>query len=607
MEALAAVAIGVPLLGAAAMMAGGPLLGWRVRDGAGIAIAGSTLAVTCWLATAPGLVVSWMGGWRPVGDLAIGIGLAIDPLGAGTAALAAALTTMALVFSWRYFETIGALFHVLMLLFLGGMVGFALTGDLFNLFVFFELLTTAAYALTAYDVEHEGPLQGSLNFAVTNTIGAFLLLHGVGLLYARTGALNLAQIGAELEGAGPDPVLVASFVLLTAGLFTKAAIVPFHFWLADAHAVAPSPVSVLLSGVMIELGLYGWVRVYWNVFAGPFHEHEAGLRTVLLLFGAVTALVAGAFALTQHHLKRLLAYSSVSHSGLILVGLALLEPHGLAGAALYTLAHGGIKGALFLLAGIVLHRYEELDELELRGRGRGDWTTAALFVVGAMGLAGLPPFGTTLGKQLVEEAAAHHGLGLVVTSTFVVAGGLTAGAVLATVGRVFAGWGPALPAAAELGEEEEEEPETEEEAPGHRTPWVMVAPVVALLAAALAVGLVPALGGTAVATAELVVRPAEYRAAVLGDGSLPLPTAAPVHLGLTGAATGFATVVLALLVAAVALGRKGIARSTRSMVMRLGAGLEGVRELQSGHVGDYVAWMVFGTGLLAGVLLLVVR
>src|SRR5207302_9358664 len=143
----------------------------------------------------------------------------------------------------------------LMLVFLGSMVVFALSSDLFNLFVFFELMSTAAFALTGYRIEHRAVLQGAINFAVVNSIGAFFLLFGIGLLYARTGALNLAQIGRSLAGERPDGLVLVSFLLVTAGFLVKAGVVPFHFWLADAYAVAPAPVCALYSGVMSDLGL----------------------------------------------------------------------------------------------------------------------------------------------------------------------------------------------------------------------------------------------------------------------------------------------------------------------------------------------------------------
>jgi len=222
----------------------------------------------------------------------------IDPLGAGLAAFVALMFVMAFVFSYRYFTVVGPLFHALMLVFLAGAVGFCLTGDLFNLFVFFELMGVSAYALTGYKVEEPQAIQGALNFAVTNTAGGVLILLAIGLLYGRTGALNLAALGEALAKGPVDMLVLCAFLLLTVGLCTKAAVVPFHFWLGDAHAVAPSPVCALFSGVMVELGLYGLARVYWTVFAPAMKAHASGVSLVLVGLGTLTAVV-GALAHRQ--------------------------------------------------------------------------------------------------------------------------------------------------------------------------------------------------------------------------------------------------------------------------------------------------------------------
>ena len=145
--------------------------------------------------------VYWFAGFRPRHGIAIGIDFAVDPLSAGLASLAALLVTAAMIFSWRYFERVAHYFHAMMLTFLAGMVGFCLTGDIFDLFVWFELMGVSAYALTAYRPEERGPIQGALNFAITNSIGAYLSLSGIGLIYGRTGALNMAQIGQYIGSA----------------------------------------------------------------------------------------------------------------------------------------------------------------------------------------------------------------------------------------------------------------------------------------------------------------------------------------------------------------------------------------------------------------------
>src|SRR3954468_21678876 len=289
--------------------------------------------------------------------------LVSDGLGAGIALLAAALVVLALVYSWRYFDDVDAHYHCLVLLFLAGMVGFALTGDLFDMFVFFELMGAAAYALTGFKIEDRTAVQGALNFGVVNSLGAYIALMGVVLLYARVGNLTLPQLGEALAHHKPDALLVAAFVAIMTGFLVKAAMAPFHFWLADAHAVAPTPVCVLFSGVMVPLGVYGAFRVYWIVFSRVFPTGE--IRRTFIVLGAVTAVVGAVMCFGQRHFKRLLAYSTIAHVGLFLIAAGCLTDEGTAGAAIYVAGHAGVKCALFLLAGVLLNRYRSVDEADL--------------------------------------------------------------------------------------------------------------------------------------------------------------------------------------------------------------------------------------------------
>src|SRR5215208_7140611 len=278
MADLAALAVVIPLLTAAVLVGAAVMLPRTVVDLASMAAA-VAVAVLCALVlsdVADESIVYWFGGWTPRHGTAIGVSFTIDQIGAGLALFVALTFVAAFMFSWRYFVVVGPFFHALMLVFLAAMIGFSYTGDLFNLFVFFELLSVAAYALVAYDIEEEGPLQGALNFAVTNSIGAFLILTGIALLYGRTGALNMAQIGEALAGGKPDGLVIVAFTLIVVGFLVKAAVVPFHFWLAGAYSVAPTPVCLLLSAAMSELGLYGLARVYWTAFSGVLDPGDAG-------------------------------------------------------------------------------------------------------------------------------------------------------------------------------------------------------------------------------------------------------------------------------------------------------------------------------------------
>jgi multicomponent Na+:H+ antiporter subunit D len=223
LDVLAPLPFALPLVVAALLMAMSGACPHWLLDLLSVLTSASVCAmcVLLCLASANQPIVYWFGGWVPHQDVAIGIAFVIDPMGAGLASMVGLLVTAALVFSWKYFEAVEAFYHSLMLVFLGAMCGFALTGDLFNMFVFFELMSVAAYALTGYRIEEKGPLQGALNFAIVNTIGAYLVLCGIGLLYGRTGALNFAQIGRSMSGRPIDGLIVTAFVLLAVGFLVR--------------------------------------------------------------------------------------------------------------------------------------------------------------------------------------------------------------------------------------------------------------------------------------------------------------------------------------------------------------------------------------------------
>src|SRR5215212_1429937 len=346
--------------------------------GCALAIAGAlaTLGLTAFvLADGSERLLVWFGGWEPRAGVAVGVAFTVDTLGAGLAVFVAGLGLVALVVASRVIVDESFLFDALALVFLGAMVGFSLTGDLFNLFVFLELMSVAAYVLVAYEVRQRAALEGSLTFAVTNSVGAMLLLFGIALLYGRTGALNLAQIGRALSAGPHDTLVVVAFALVAAGLLVKAAIVPFHMWTADAYAVAPTPVCIMLAGAFSELGLYGVARVYWTAFDGA---HAAELRAVLVTLGLVTALLGGVMCVAQHHLKRMLAFATIAQVGLFLVGIGALTADGLAGTAVWLVADGLVKAALFASVAIVQHRDGAVEEADLHGRARELWPLGGL-------------------------------------------------------------------------------------------------------------------------------------------------------------------------------------------------------------------------------------
>jgi multicomponent Na+:H+ antiporter subunit D len=314
--------------------------------------------------------------------------------------------------------------------------------------------------------------------------------------------------------------------------------------------------------------------------------------------GLLTAFVGAAMALAQHHLKRMLAFATVAYIGLFLVGVALLSPAGLAGAAVFVVGDGFVKASLFVGVGIVQQRMASIDEVDLHGRCRHLPLSGTVFALGGLAVAGLPPFGPFLGKALVEDAALEHGGMGWVPAAMMVASALAAGAILRSAARIFLGIGePGVPD--ESSDEAREEAAPEEDVPHDRTPAVIWGPAVVLLAAGLAWGLVPGLSHAALEAAARFTDHAGYAGTVL-DGVQRAPRVA----GGGGPSVG-----AYLYGAGAAIGAVGVALSgVRPRPLDwLRPAFAGLRAVHSGHVGDYVAWLTAGVAVIGGVFGLTLR
>jgi multicomponent Na+:H+ antiporter subunit D len=575
-----------PLAVAGILLAIGKWLPRRVPDTVGILTALAAAAICAMLlrASAEAPVVTWFGGWIPGGGQVIGIAFAVDQAGAAFGTFIGLLFAATLIFSWGYFDETHAHFHTLMLLFMAGMIGFCLTHDLFNMFVWFEVMSVAGFAVTGYQLR-ASPLEGALNFTVVNTIGSYLFLGGLGLLYAVGGALDMSALGQVVAHMPNDPVVAAAFVLMASGLLVKSAQVPFHLWLSDAHAVAPSPVSVIFSGAMVAIGVFGLSRLVFIVFAGsPPVLHV--VHTALLGMGAASAVLGAVLALLQRHLKRMLAFSTVSHTGLQLIGLALTSRDGAAGMLLYMAGHGLVKGALFMVVGILLALRGDVDELRLRGRGGALWPVGLAMAVGGLLLAGLP-FGLMDDGYGLIGAAARDGARGWVVATMVVSGAGTGAAVLRSAGRIFLGLGP-------LADEQRQAATDEEQETSDRPLWLMLVPVIVMLVAAVALS-EPA-RALAWRAAGMLMLPDPAR--IMG-GAAQFPPPAPPDAPLANLYAWLPTGLAVLLASSALLPRSPanpVAVASRLIVRPVARGLE---FLHSGAIGDYIAWLAIGVAILA--------
>ncbi|MGH2850028.1 MAG: complex I subunit 5 family protein, partial [Solirubrobacteraceae bacterium] len=350
------------------------------------------------------VVAHYMGNVAPFGGRALGIAFAADPLGMTFALAAAGVGGLLLLFTLSSLRELGARelggYACLFQLLLAALIGSALTADLFNLFVWFEVAALASYGLTGFFLERPIALEAAFKVLVLTTLASFFIFIGASLLYADHGALNFAQLhGALAHGASTTDMV--ALALLLCGFATKAGLVPFHGWLPDAHTAAPGPVSALFSALMVNLGIVAIARIVFQVY-GPAIASPA--LTVLLVGGLTSALGGAVMALAQDDLKRLLAYDTISQMGVLAVGLAAGTASGVAGTTYHLISHALFKGLLFLCAGAIVHMTGETDLSRMGGLARRQPVLAAAFTVGVAGIAGAPPFSGYPSLALIHDA-----------------------------------------------------------------------------------------------------------------------------------------------------------------------------------------------------------
>ena len=580
LASLLPLAVAIPICGA---VAAPPLARWSRHAALTGCLLGTGGALFVLILLAPRVfggrvLVHYMGGWRPTGGTVLGIAFAADPFGMLCALAVAGIGLLLLIYTLSELGGLGKRelggFACLFQLLLAALIGASLTGDLFNFFVWFQVAALSSYGLTGFFLERPIALEAAFKILVLTTLAGFTVFIGAGLLYSKTGALNLGQLHLDL--AAPTGVLDAvALALLVAGFATKAGLVPFHGWLADAHTAAPGPVSALFSGLMVNIGLIALARLALQVFPGT------GLPVLgaLMVVGLASAVLGAALAIAQDDFKRVLAYDTVSQMGVITVGFATGNAAGVTGGVYHLVNHALFKSLLFLCAGAVVHRTGQTSLRALGGLARRMPAVTVAFTVGAASIAGLPPFNGYVSLSLIHQGLmdSHQYLpyALMLLAQLLTVTALGRAAWLAFFRR------------------EPEQKDAEAPLPAHeRMKTGMATGLIGLGGCCIAFGVFPQqiLSRLMEPAAGGLLEAGRYAAAEMNVGGTVTATnvsfdyADPMELGLA-----LATAAVAALVA------RAYLRARRDPLP-----LRGLRALHTGSANDYAAYAVVGlVGLVA--------
>ncbi len=370
-----------------------------------------------------------MGGWAYEGGFPVGIFMVLDGFSALMLCIINLIGFIALFYSLSYIRkyTAEGNYYALFCLIIAGMNGVVLSGDLFNLFVFLEVSVISSYALVAFGVG-KTELEASFKYQVLGGLASMLILLAIGLIYWKTKTLNIADVRNVLDSGYSKPFYIFIQVLLISGFGLKAAIIPFHAWLPDAHSSAPSPISAMLSGVLIKaVGIYVLIRLFFNMFV---FSHE--IAVVITVLGTVSMVIGALLALIQWDVKRLLAYSSISQIGLVVMafgmGMILLAKGdnlpvaslAIAGGLYHLVNHAVFKGLLFLNAGALEHRLDTRDLKKMGGLAPVMPVTSSTSFMASMSISGIPPFNGFFSKLIIIIAAINGKFYLLATLAVVV-------------------------------------------------------------------------------------------------------------------------------------------------------------------------------------------
>jgi multicomponent Na+:H+ antiporter subunit D len=359
-----------------------------------------------------------VGGWEPNNGVPIGIYMVMDNFNLIILCIINLIGFLSAFYSISYIKRYTAenYFYSLFCLMIAGMNGVVLSGDLFNIFVFLEISVISSYALVAFGVE-KNELEASFKYQVLGGIASFLILFGIGFIYWKTKTLNIADIREAFNSGYDKRYYLFVQLLILSGFGLKAAIMPFHAWLPDAHSSAPSPISAMLSGVLIKAaGIYVIIRLFFNMFV-----ITGNIAVLITILGAVSMAVGVFLAIGQWDIKRLLAYHSISQMGYVVmsvgIGMILISRGvktevaylAIAGGIFHLVNHAAFKGLLFLNAGAIEYRIGTRDLRKMGGLAKHMPATSATSFVASMSISGIPPFNGFFSKLVIIVAAVMAG------------------------------------------------------------------------------------------------------------------------------------------------------------------------------------------------------
>jgi len=348
-----------------------------------------------------GIHVLFVGGWpAPYGiTLVADLFSSLMVVVTGLVALAGALYSVVTIDRPREAFGYHSLYHLLLM----GVCGAFLTGDLFNLYVWFEVMLMASFVLMALGSER-GQMEGAIKYVTLNLVSSALFLAALGLLYGLTGTLNMADLAVKLSGPAAAPytgliTVLAMLLLIAFGI--KAAAFPLFFWLPASYHTPPPAVSAIFAGLLTKVGVYALIRVFTLIFV-----HDVGFTHSLIVLVAGLTMVTGVLgAVAQDEFRRVLSFHIVSQIGYMLLGLGLFTPLALGGAVFYILHHIVVKTNLFLIGGVVERLGGTPRLKDLGGLYQSQVGLALLFLIPALSLAGLPPLSGFFAKLGILQAA----------------------------------------------------------------------------------------------------------------------------------------------------------------------------------------------------------